>query len=194
MGQVANVLTPLTPGQALGALLLAGCPSGGLTMVGAQSAVETAGWKSMHNWNFGNVTPTAAQVSGGTPWMTQNVKNMKYLAFGDPVSGAKAMVAWLSARGLLTFATQGNLQGYMGQLQTSCYLGCVGNTDPSTGIAISANDYSNYQAGISSWMSKLNGVTPVPPPMPGALSMTDYAIIGAALAGVSAVAYVHLSR
>ena len=103
MPQVASTLTPLSYGQALGALLAAGCPQSALLMVGAQSAVETAGWKSMHGWNFGNITPTSTQAANG-PWMTQGLQGMKFIVYPDAVSGARGMLRWLSTHGLLPFA------------------------------------------------------------------------------------------
>ena len=90
---------------------------------------------------------------------------MKYLAFDDPISGAKAMLGWLSGRGLLSYATAGDLPGYMVQLAKGCYLGCIGLTDP-TGHTVSQQDYDNYQAGIATWMGKLANVSPEAPPMP----------------------------
>lgn len=180
MGQVANVKTPLSYGQALGALLAAGCPQSALLMVAAQSAVETAAWKSMTQWNMGNVTPTAAQVAAGTPWMDQGIAGMKYIAYPDATSGAAGMLAWLNARGLLNAASNGDLDTYMSLLQSGCYLGCVGNTDP-TGHTVSSTDYANYRAGITTWMNKLSGVTPVAPP-----SSTQWGPVAAGL-GIAAV-------
>ena len=189
MGQVANKYTRLTPGQALGALLLAGCPGSAVRMVAAQSAVETAGWAAMRNWNLGNVTPSAAQVAAGIAWMTQNVPNMKYIAYANPVAGAQGMMGWIRGHGLLPYAEQGDLAGYVQQLQNGCYLGCVGNTDPSNGKAITTQDYANYSSGISAWMSKLAGVTPTAPPMP--LDWGDVALgaAGLAAAGIALVTY-----
>ena len=186
MGQVATVKTVLTYGQALGSLLLAGCPPPALHMVAAQSAVETAAWKSMHNWNFGNVTPSPAQVAVGIPWMNQGLSAMKFISFSDPISGAKAMMGWIQSRGLLSYAEQGDLSGYVGRLQAGCYLGCVGNTDPVRGVAISQQDYDNYRAGISSWMAKLSSVTPVPPPFVSSPKLDVLLAVGAAatVAGV----------
>ena len=166
MGQVANTKTPLTYGQALGALLAAGCPRSAVLMVAAQSAVETAAWKSMVQWNMGNVTPSAAQLAAGISWMTQGVPNMKYIAYPDAVSGAKGMLGWIQSHGLLPYAEAGDLAGYAAKLQAGCYLGCVGNIDPSNGKPITQQAYASYEAGISSWMSKLSGVAPVVPPMP----------------------------
>jgi hypothetical protein len=184
--QVPNVATPMPPAQALGSLLAAGCPQSALLMVAAQSAVETAEWGSMrgwtngfHNFNFGNVTPSAAQLAAGIRWMNQNVPGMKYIAYADPISGAKGMLGWLSAHGLLAPAAAGDLTGYMAQLRAGCYLGCIGLTDP-TGHTISQTDYDNYQAGISTWMSKLSGVVPAPPQL-GSSVGRNVAILAAIL-------------
>jgi hypothetical protein len=192
VGQVSTVKTPLTYGQALGALLAAGCPQSALLMVAAQSAVETAAWKSMAGWNFGNVTPSAAQLAAGIEWDTQGVPNMKYTVFPNAVAGAKGMLAWLAPRGLLAAATANDLDTYMALLQSGCYLGCVGNVDPSTGQVITAAAYTNYRAGIVSWMSKLSGVVPVAPPGSG-WSLSEKLLAAAALATVTTAALVALS-
>lgn len=167
MGQVASVRTPLTSAQALGAFLAAGCPASALRMVAAQSAVETAGWQKMNGWNAGNVTPSASQIAAGISWMTQNVPNMRYIVYPSAVAGAQGMLSWLSSRGVLPYAEAGDLSGYMGRLQAGCYLGCVGNTDPSSNDPITQQSYTNYQNGIASWMAKLANVVPAPPPLPG---------------------------
>lgn len=171
--QVPMTPTPMTSAQALGALAAAGCPPGALTMVAAQSAVETNGWghgggttgQGFNNYNFGNVTATSAQIAAGASWMAQGKTMLQFLAFSDAVSGAKAMLAWLQGRGLLAFAADGDLSGYMSLLQAKCYLGCVGRTAPN-GHVVSQQDYDSYRAGIASWMSRLRSVAPAPPPGP----------------------------
>ena len=191
--QVATKPTPLTPAQALGGLLAAGCPQSALLMVAAQSSVETNAWgstngKGFNNFNFGNVTPSTGQLNAGAQWMSQGIAGMKYLSFSDPISGAKAMLGWLSARGLLARASANDLAGYMALLQSGCYLGCIGNTDP-TGHTVSSTDYANYQAGISSRIAALSKVTPVAPPMPnGFWQNALIAAAGLTVAGAVAVA------
>ena len=96
--------------------------------------------------------------------MTQNVPHMQYLAFSDPVSGAKDMLKWISSHGLLAYASANDLAGYTARLQAGCYLGCVGKIDPLTGQPITQQAYNNYQAGIASWMRTLQSVQPVAPP------------------------------
>jgi len=187
MSQVATVLTTLTPAQALGAVQAAlpvGTSRTAVNLIAAQSAVETAGWASMHNWNMGNVTPTPAQAASGD-WMDQGLP-MKYIAYPDPISGAKGMIGWLTSHGLIASAEAGDLDSYINGLQSGCYLGCVGNTDP-TGHTVSQADYDNYRAGIASWIAKLQGVTPVSPP--GAWQR--YVIPGLALAAAGAVVVWH---
>lgn len=197
MGQVATVRTTLTQGQALGALLFGGCPQSALLMVGAQSAVETTHWTAMANNNFGNITPSTAQVIAGISWMTQSgsgTQGLKYIAYPNAVAGASAMVSWLGRRGLLSYAIANDLDGYMSRLQATCYLGCVGLTSPA-GVTTSTTDYSNYRAGISTWMSKLAKVTPTIPPGVG-LSWIDIGLVGvgavAGAVGLVAVTSPHL--
>ena len=166
MGQVALVNTPLTPAQAMGALaavLPSGTSQTALSMIAAQSAVETAHWTQMWNWNFGNVTPTPAQAISGDYVMHDNTGSMRYRAFGDPYSGAAVMVDWLKSHGVLGPAENGDLAGYMAQLQAGSYLGTVGLTDGS-GHTVSQDDYTNYQNAIASLMAQYANVTPVAPP------------------------------
>lgn len=190
MGQVATTPTPLTPAQAMGGLLLAGVPQSALLMVAAQSAIETATFGSktgrgFNNYNFGNVTPTPAQVAAGVPWMNQGL-NMKYIAYPDPVSGAKGMLGWLSSHGLLSYASSGDLNGYMQALQAGSYLGTVGLTD-GTGHTVSQTDYDNYKSGIAAYMKSLATVTPVAPPMPGG-GILGPALVASGLAVAGGVA------
>jgi hypothetical protein len=162
-------------------------------MVGAQSAVETAGWGSVtgrgfNNWNAGNTTPSASQLAAGIAWMTQGVANMKYLAFPDPVSGARSMVQWVTSHGLLPYAEANDLAGYTARLQAGCYLGCVGNTDPSTGHPITQQAYTNYQAGIAGWMQRLANVIPVAPSMPATpTTLATAFLLGSATLAAGAV-------
>ncbi len=161
-GQVTETLTVITPAEALG-YLQAVAPSSltpeGLRLIAAQSAVETAHWKAMHNWNFGNVTP----YSDSEDWITQGVRNMRYDAFPNGLKGAKAMMDWLSRHGALDPASRGDYAGYMQALQNGCYLGCIGNTDPSDGHTIGQSDYDTYGANLGAIAESLRGVTPVPP-------------------------------
>jgi hypothetical protein len=158
-------------------------------MVAAQSAVETAGWTACRNNNLGNITPSASQLNAGIAWMTQNVPNMKFISYPNAVAGAAGMMGWIRSHGLLPYAESGDLSGYTGRLQAGCYLGCVGNTDPSNGQPITAQAYTNYQSGIAAWMTKLAKVKPVAPPMP--LDWEDYALAGVATGalGIMAVAF-----
>ena len=194
MGQVATVLTKSTPAKALGAILYV-LPSGSTrtaaNMIAAQSAIETANWKSMHNWNMGNVTPSQGQISAGISWMNQNLP-MKYIAFSDIVAGSRAMVNWIIARGALPAANSGDLVGYMSKLQASCYLGCIGNTDP-TGHTVTAADYAGYQSGIASRMSTLATVTPEMPSWWEVLSPADIAL-GTTAVAAAAVGAIALTR
>ena len=164
MGQVATVRTVLTNAEALAAFRAAGCPESALLMVAAQSAFETAHWQSMHNWNMGNITPTAAQAASGD-WMSQGLP-MKYISYSSPVAGAQGMLQWLQAHGLLTYAVNGDLGGYVAQLKADCYMGCVGATDP-TGHLVSDTDYDNLEAAMVSWMGIL-AQTPAAAPVAAA--------------------------
>lgn len=159
MPQVASVLTPMSQGAALGVLLAVGCPRQALLMAAAQSAVETAGWKSMRGYNAGNITATNPSVQ---PWMLQGSNAIKFVAYPTPQAGFGAFLGWLSTHGLLAHAGANDLTGYMAQLRSNCYLGCIGRVD-ANGTTVSQTDYDNYQAGIAAWMTKLRAVAPILP-------------------------------
>ena len=157
--------TPLTPGQALG-VLEAALPSGftrtGVLMVAAQSAVETAHWGAMYGWNFGNVTPSANQLAQGANYFEHpETGSMRYLAFKNPLDGARAMTAWLQSHGVYQAAELGDLAGYMQALQNGSYLGTVGLVDGS-GHTVSQDDYTAYGADIASIANELANVAAVP--------------------------------
>jgi hypothetical protein len=149
----------MSQGAALGVLLSVGCPREALLMAGAQSAVETAGWKSMRNFNAGNITATNPSVQ---PWMLQGSNAIRFVAYPTPQAGFGAFLAWLSTHGLLAHAVANDLPGYIAQLRSNCYLGCIGRVD-ANGTTVSQTDYDNYQAGISAWMTKLRAVAPILP-------------------------------
>jgi hypothetical protein len=159
--QVATIRTPATAAQMLGALQWAlggNAPQIAVAMIAAQSAVETASWHAMNNWNAGNITPTASQAASGQ-WMDQGIHGMRYIAYGSLLAGAAGMVAFLRSRGLLPFAFAGNLAGYSAQLETVGYLGRIGQTDP-TGHTVSQADYDAYQRAMGQLIPKLLATTP----------------------------------
>jgi hypothetical protein len=197
--QVATVPTPIAPGVALwylGQALPPGTSRAAALIVAAQAAVETAefGSPSGHgfaNWNFGNITPSATQIAHGIAWMTQNVPNMQYIAYPSAASGAASFVRFLQTRGLLTAALTGSIAAYEAALVAACYLGCVGNVDPSTGKTITQASYDTYASGISSYVSKLGAVTPTPPPLvpPTSNPGTTLLEVGGAIAAASSLWY-----
>lgn len=187
MSQVAEKLTPLSPAQAMGAIKAA-LPSGAsqtaLAMIAAQSAEETSSWKSMWNWSFGNVTPTPAQLTAGAPYvMHADTGTMRYLAFSDPVSGAKSLTGWLQGHGLLAAAEAGDLDSYMAGLQAGSYLGTIGLTDGS-GHTVTQSDYDVYRAAIASLMAQFQTVAPVSPPWTGKQWAIGTSLVAAAAAAV----------
>lgn len=158
--QVQFVRTKLTAAQALGVIQQAlgqNASDAALRMVGAQSSVETAGWQSMANWNFGNITVHDPNTSN---WMYQGSNPRHFAAYPDPLTGASAMIRWLSNTGLLPYALAGDLDGYAIKLAKAGYLGYIGLTDAS-GHTVTQTDYDQYKAGIAAQMAKLAGVSPV---------------------------------
>ncbi len=190
MPQVATVRTVATPAQAIGAIIAAlpsGAPRVAADIIAAQSAFETATWKSMNGWNMGNVTPTAAQVASG-PWMTQGL-NMKYIVYPNILAGAQGLVGWLASHGVLPYAYSGDVAGYVQKLASMCYEGCIGSTDP-TGHTVTQADYTALQNTINSRAGSFASVVPEFPSLWSRLTPLDLLLTAAALAGVGAAGYV----
>jgi hypothetical protein len=159
--QVPTVKTTATPAQVLGALASVfggGAPKVALAIAAAQSGVETADWRLMHNWNLWNITPSAHQLSQGIAWMNQGLP-MKYIAYGSLLAGAVDVRSWAQHRGYYASLYAGDLDGYMSRLRATCFLGCIGNTDP-TGHLVTQADYDAYRAGIAGRIPKLLATTP----------------------------------
>jgi hypothetical protein len=149
MGEVAYRRTIVSPSEALSAIaraLPSDAPDVAVRMIGAQSALETAGWGSCANWNFGNTTvlPSSTHdwVHQGTPGSAAYALSFK--AFDNIDDGASDMIAWLSSHGCLPYAYAGDLGGYVAKLNASNYFGNA----PA----------AQYQAGMATWMQKLAGV------------------------------------
>jgi hypothetical protein len=160
--QVTAVATNATAPQVLRALLDAGCPSAALTMVAAHSAYETAGWQGgLWNWNLGNIT----QGDSSGDYMILPGNSLHFVPYANLDAGATAFYKYLSVHGLIPFATENNLTGYVNQLQA---IGYAGNAD-----------YTAYQSGMQTWMQKLAGVQPA----------ADYRMIAALVGGATLIAW-----
>jgi hypothetical protein len=162
--QLQAVNTPATAAQVMGALAAAmgTTQQEAVAIVAGQSAVETANWGGgLWNYNLGNLT-----ASSGQNYVMQGSLSLHFQAFDSLTDGAAAMVAWLSSRGALPYALNGDLAGYVAALAKGCYLGCIGNqaqqSDGST-RAVTQQDYNNYQAGIQARINSLGLLTiPIP--------------------------------
>src|ERR1700743_2221645 len=137
--------TNASAADVLRALLDAGCPSLQCArIVAAQSALETAGWQGgLWNWNLGNIT------TAGSSYVTLPGNSLHFAAYSSLLAGAEALVHSLNSHGALTYAVNGDVQGFVSRLQA---IGHAGNAN-----------YTQYQAGIQAWLTKLASVTPSPP-------------------------------
>jgi hypothetical protein len=183
MPEVATVRTPATPAQAIGAIIAAlpaGAPRVASSIIGGQSALETATWRSMNGWNMGNITPTAAQAASG-PWMTQWLKGMRFIVYPSLLDGARGMVRWLTSHGLLPFAYAGDVDGYVSRLAATCYMGCIGKTDP-TGHTVTQADYDALAATIRGRVPAFNALVPEAPPSGLVPGVPDWLLVGGAAA------------
>lgn len=149
MPQVDAVLTPATAGQAIGALMAAGLTRDQANVAAAQSAVETASWKYMRNWNLGNITTASDAVD----WMVQSSTNpLHFVSYANILAGAQGMAGWFAARNIPL--TGGD--DYFAAIEKSCYLGCVAQGTPQS-------DYDTYKANILAELPKMQAATPVAP-------------------------------
>jgi len=137
--------TDASAADILRALLDAGMPSvDSARMVAAQSALETAGWNGgMWNYNLGNITTTSSS------YVTEPGNSLHFKTYPSLWAGAIDLVNYLNAHGVLGYAIQGNLPGYVQRLQA---IGYAGNSN-----------YASYQAGMQAWLAKLASVVPSPP-------------------------------
>jgi len=176
VSQVANVRTPSDWDTVVEALVSAGVPTVNATrMLAAQSALETAGWTAMHNWNLGNITASNTTTQS---WVQQTTTgeaaSLHFLAFDSLDEGASYFFHWLDSHGLLTYANAGNLDGYVARLAQINYAGSA--------------DYNAYKRGMATWINKYGGhIVPAK-----SLSIPPMAtIVGLSIVALGAVAYAY---
>ena len=180
---VAATLTQVTPAVALRALLDAGAPNPGVLMLLGQSAVETAHWRSMWGWNFGNITAVGSQDYQILP---HNV--LHFRAYDTIAEGATDYVTFLRKRGLVDRAAANDLPGYVALLESECYMGCDGQADPQ-GVVSTHADYVAYGYGIAAYMRQYADLQPASYfEMPG--WYVPFAVAGSLLFTAIAGAYV----
>lgn len=179
--RVPTVRTPSTAAAVLGAFIAAlppGAPRVAANLMAAQSAIETAHWRSMNNWNLWNITPSHAQLAAGIAWMDQGLAPMQYIAYRSILDSAIDAVAWSKRRGYFDALYAGDVGGYLADLRATCFLGCVGNTDP-LGHTVTDADYAAYGASIASISAQLASVTPSMPAPAGASPGLELAAVAA---------------
>ena len=130
--------TPTTAADVMAALRNAGCPDAAVKMVAAQSAFETAGWAGLWEWNLGNIV----QPDVTKPYVMQPGNDLPFQAYPNLAQGAAAYVDLLTRRGVIQYASSGDLAGYVGALKKAGYAGPGAN-------------YDAYQQGMALWMTRL---------------------------------------
>jgi len=173
VGQVDAVKTPATPGEVAGAMLRAYARvtgTGPTTETGylmplAQSAFETGHWKSMFNWNTGNVTS-----SGAGDWVYEYAGSLRFQAYASLDDGATSHVAFLKHCGALGAMDAGDVHGFVEALRACKYIG----SDEAS--------YQALEASLPSILAKYRGTLPLPPPA-AAGSMLGALAKGAAIVG-----------
>jgi hypothetical protein len=108
----------------------------------AVSALETAQWQQMFDWNAGNITTSSPDYSlrgGNNP--------LHFRIYPSLAAGALDLVHWLAVHGAIAAADAQDLEGFAAAMQRGCYAGC----DPSV-----------YSAGdaLGGQLSALGGVAP----------------------------------
>jgi len=151
--QLTTVRTPASAADVLRAIMDAGVSQSAAYMLAAQSALETAGWSGMWNWNLGNITTTGDYVL-----LPGN--GLHFKAYGSLSEGAADFVSYLASHGVTPYAESGDLDGYVGRLQAIHYAGDA--------------DYTAYENGMRSWMQKLGAVAP-------SMFLTSQAVLASSL-------------
>lgn len=118
------------------------------------SALETARWTAMYNWNAGNVTDGTChgRVRGdvGTYRNPHVTDALNFSAFSSLGAGAIAEIATLSCMGAMHAADAGDLGSFQYALETGCYAGCQPYPDLSAYVTRFQNVVpSAYFAGSS---------------------------------------------
>jgi hypothetical protein len=149
----AGTQTSISRATAVGALQAAGAPPGGLSIIAAMSAYETAGWQGgLWNWNFGNITTSSPN------YVLLPGNSLHFAAYPSMAAGAKAFIDYLRSHGLLNVSS--NLAAFVDRLEKIPY---AGTPCTSPGVPPKCQDYSAYQAGIALWQSRLIDVVPATP-------------------------------
>lgn len=111
-GGSPGTLTRATAGEVLAALRAAQCPPSALYWAAAQSALETATWSAMWNWNVGNIT-TKGRVYVLLPGLGQH-----FAAYASLEAGARAFVGYLDSHHVLEATS---LEDYCARLDAIPY-------------------------------------------------------------------------
>ena len=138
MSGPAATRTPTTSADVMAALRDAGAPEAAVKMVAAQSAFETAGWTGLWNWNLGNII----QPDTSKPYVMQPGNVLPFRSYPSLAAGAKAYVDLLTRKGIIQYASSGDLTGYVQALRAAGYAGPDAN-------------YDAYQNGMQAWLTRL---------------------------------------
>jgi hypothetical protein len=170
-------LTPATAPQVLRALYDAlGAFDGAgrrnaATVLASQSALETAQWQKLWDYNVGNVT-CAAAIRTGLPCCT---RGLTFAVYPSLAAGAADMVAFLgkhgggaSASSALGRAAAGDVPGFVARLQAMHYAGDA--------------DYAAYERAIAAGVPLLGKLELAPAPWVGVLEALGVALALGAVA------------
>jgi len=151
-------------------------PQIALTLLAAQSALETAAWQAMYNWNVGNITHGGDNFD----WTIFPGNPLHFRAYTSLDQGAADFVNFLNKRGVIDFADSGDIQGYVNRLQQINYAGSDCGQCNNCHLC---TDYSKYLGGMQRYASEYANVVPATP-SPGKFNLQSIAI-ALALAGVT---------
>lgn len=107
----------------------------------AVSALETAHWTAMYNWNAGNITTLGSGDWFYNPGVTVN---LKFISYRDAGAGARGEINWLATHGVLAHADDGDLAGFQAAMSSSGYGGGTYPDISATVTALSNVKPSNY--------------------------------------------------
>lgn len=166
MTSVGAMLTPMTPGEAIDALVEAYAlevggeiPARLLLTLAAQSALETAQWTKCWSWNFGNLRghgdAGTIAIQGATEVENGAVVERPdgFAAFSSRLAGARAFVRYLCVatrppapnryQAAIDAATRGDLDGFVRGLAAAGY------------FTAEEGAYDRAERSEAAWLEKL---------------------------------------
>ena len=170
MPRVTATKTPTTYPDVAAALIAGGAPTVyAVRVLAAQSALETARWSALYNWNLGNITTASSE-----DWYDVGT-GLHFKSYTSLQDGATSFIAYISKINALGLAAAGDVGSYVNRLRAANYYG-----DSSESAR------ANYYNGIVSLMREFG--SDIPDAYVSKNNNTRLLTVGVVVAGVTAMA------